>query len=157
MGFFMLAHIAYSAAFLVGGGSRASSASRWPPAGQATRGDPLRGRGAEARPGGLRGIRSVMGAGAVDDQLSALRAAIDEIDRALVEHLARRRTATDALAAHKRAAGLPALDPGREAELHDRWRAAARACGLPDDAAIAVLDAILAVSRRRMQSLVPEE
>lgn len=84
------------------------------------------------------------------DDLDDLRAAIDAIDDGLVEHLARRRAAVDALALHKRNAGLPAFDPGREDAVRARWTAAARARALPDEVALGVLEAILAVSRRRV-------
>lgn len=87
------------------------------------------------------------------DELDALRASIDAIDDGIVEHLARRRAAVDALALHKRSAGLPAFDPAREDEVRARWMAAARARALPDEVALGVLEAILAVSRRRVQAV----
>lgn len=90
------------------------------------------------------------------DDLRTLRAAIDAIDDAIVEQLARRRAAVEALALHKRAAGLPAVDPGREEELRARWRAAAHARALPDEVALAVLEAILAASRRRVEAVVED-
>ena len=87
------------------------------------------------------------------DQLDDLRAAIDGIDDGLVELLARRRVAVEALALRKREAGLPGFDPRREDDLRARWRAAAHARALPDEVALAVLEAILGVSRRRVQAV----
>lgn len=89
-----------------------------------------------------------------EGDLESLRAAIDEVDRAIVEQLGRRRAAVDALARHKRAAGLPATDPAREDQLRGLWRDEADARGLPPAVALAVLDAVLTASRQRVAAVV---
>jgi chorismate mutase len=91
------------------------------------------------------------------ESLESLRAAIDDVDRALVEQLGQRRAAVDALARHKRAAGLPATDGAREEQLRGLWRAEAEARGLPPEVALAVLDAVLTASRRRVAAVVAGE
>ena len=91
------------------------------------------------------------------DDLSSLRAAVDDADRAIVAQLARRRSAVDALARHKRDADLPATDATREEQLRAMWRAEALAHGLPDEVALAVLDAVLATSRQRVVAIVAGE
>ena len=68
-----------------------------------------------------------------DETLSQFRARIDELDDQLIRLLAERFEITKAVGAHKAATGLPAADPGREAEQVARLRAIAE--GLQDVAA----------------------
>ena len=66
----------------------------------------------------------------VDDQLSAYRASIDNIDAALVHLLAERFKITQAVGRHKADVGLPAMDPAREGQQISRLRALAADAGL---------------------------
>jgi chorismate mutase len=65
-----------------------------------------------------------------DDQLSAYRASIDNIDAALVHLLAERFKITQAVGRHKADVGLPAMDPEREAQQVARLRSLAAESGL---------------------------
>ena len=66
----------------------------------------------------------------VDDQLSAYRASIDNIDAALVHLLAERFKITQAVGRHKADVGLPAMDPAREGQQIARLRSLAANAGL---------------------------
>ena len=68
-----------------------------------------------------------------DSQLEEYRRSIDNIDAALVFMLAERFKITQAVGRHKAEHGLPAADPGREAEQIDRLRAHAAAARLDPD------------------------
>ena len=67
---------------------------------------------------------------AVDDQLRAYRASIDNIDAALVHLLAERFKITQAVGRYKAEIGLPASDPAREQAQIDRLRSLAGDAGL---------------------------
>ncbi len=62
--------------------------------------------------------------------LAALRAEVDAVDRGLVELVARRMRAVDAIGALKREAALPLRDPDREAEMLARRAEWARELGV---------------------------
>ena len=65
-----------------------------------------------------------------DATLAGYRASIDNIDAALVYLLAERFKVTQAVGRYKAHAGLPAADPGREAQQVARLRALAESAGL---------------------------
>lgn len=65
-----------------------------------------------------------------DPQLERYRDSIDNIDAALVFLLAERFKVTQDVGRHKAAAGLPAADPGREAEQIARLRELAATANL---------------------------
>src|SRR3954463_9353932 len=71
------------------------------------------------------------------------RAAIDEVDHALIELCARRRSIVLALFARKRELGLPLIDPAREADLIDDRRAFAARIGVPADLVERIFRALL--------------
>jgi chorismate mutase len=79
--------------------------------------------------------------------LAQLRSEIDAVDARIVALLAERRRLVEKLAGEKAEAALGPVDAARETELVRRWAAHAAREGLPDRAAIGVLDAILAESR----------
>lgn len=83
----------------------------------------------------------------MDEQLDALRAHIDEADRALLEALARRWTAVVAISEHKRARGIAGHDPSREALVRARWDAMAAELGLDPALSGAVFDVVIARCR----------
>ncbi len=68
--------------------------------------------------------------GAVDPQLAAYRASIDNIDAALVHLLAERFKITQAVGEHKATVALPPADPDRERVQIERLRHLAESAGL---------------------------
>ena len=70
---------------------------------------------------------------AVDPELQALRASIDNIDAALIHLLAERFKCTRAVGKLKVERGLPPADPGREAQQVARLRQLADAASLDPD------------------------
>lgn len=66
----------------------------------------------------------------VDATLQRYRESIDNIDAALVFMLAERFKITQAVGRHKAVTGLPAADPGREADQVARLRALAASARL---------------------------
>lgn len=81
------------------------------------------------------------------DHLAALRARIDETDRAIVALLAARRAIVEEMRALKASHDLPRIDPLREAEMRAALVAEGSRLGVPEALVLAVLDAILADSR----------
>ena len=75
-------------------------------------------------------IWSSLGEVVSDPVLKAYRESIDNIDAALVFMLAERFKITQAVGRHKAETGLPAADPGREAEQIARLRALAASANL---------------------------
>ena len=65
-----------------------------------------------------------------DDQLAQYRQSIDNIDAALIHKLAERYRITLAVEHYKTQAGMPAADPGREAQQVKRLRNLAEEAGL---------------------------
>jgi chorismate mutase len=90
-------------------------------------------------------------ASAAPAELEALRAAIERADEALIAALAQRMTLARRVGSCKRSAGLPVLDPAREAAVVRRAAALARRAGLPEDEVRAIYWRILAMSRRVQQ------
>jgi len=84
------------------------------------------------------------------EELASARAAIDAVDHALLDLLARRRSLVGAVFEQKRALGLPLLDPAREAELVAERRARGERLGVPSALTEAVFRAILDESHARM-------
>lgn len=80
--------------------------------------------------------------------LAALRARVDEVDQQIVALLAERRRLVAQMGPVKAALGLPALDPGREAEARARLLGAATNLGLPELLVQQIFDAVLADSRQ---------
>ena len=65
-----------------------------------------------------------------DDQLAQFRQSIANIDAALIHMLAERFRITQAVGHYKAQAGMPAADPGREAQQVKRLRNLAEEAGL---------------------------
>jgi chorismate mutase-like protein len=80
---------------------------------------------------------------ALPAEIVASRGAIDEIDHTIVELLARRRGLVADLFVHKRAFGLPMLDPARETALIDERCAYAERLGIPAEFVEVVFRAVL--------------
>jgi len=66
----------------------------------------------------------------IPDEVAALRDRIEAVDRAIVERIAERVRLAEAIGRAKREAGLPTLDPGREAAVIRRATAMARDEGM---------------------------
>ena len=82
-----------------------------------------------------------------DQELELLRREIDALDRALVDVLVARREVVERIGAPKRARGLPAVDPLREARMRAAMVEQGASRGLPEPLVSAVLEAVLADSR----------
>lgn len=72
-------------------------------------------------------------------ELGALRARIEAVDDALVDLLAARAAAVAEIWALKRVAGVPRVDPDREAEEIERMLSRAEQAGLDRDAVREIL------------------
>ncbi|MDC0748244.1 chorismate mutase [Polyangium mundeleinium] len=81
--------------------------------------------------------------------VSETRSALDELDHALLDLIARRRALVGALFVKKRALGLPLVDPMREVELLADRRVYAERQGVPADLAEVIFRAILEDSHTR--------
>ena len=95
-----------------------------------------------------------MTSGDAEDPLAALtgcRARIEEIDRRIIALLAERVSIGQQTAALKRAAGLPILDPQREAEVIRRAVTTAREHDLPVEAVRELFWQVVGLSRRAQE------
>ena len=86
-------------------------------------------------------------------ELTNCRAEIEQIDRQLIELLAARMALGRRTATIKRAAGLPILDPQREAEVIRRAVTTARGHDLPVEGVREVFWQIVGLSRRAQEEL----
>jgi chorismate mutase / prephenate dehydrogenase len=86
----------------------------------------------------------------IPPEIAAMRAAIDEVDHAILALCAQRRSIVADLYALKARAGLPLLDPGREAELLAERRAFAERLGVPRELAAQIVRALLDASHAQM-------
>ena len=84
-------------------------------------------------------------------ELTQCRAEIEQIDRQLVELLATRMALGRRTATIKRAAGLPILDPQREAEVIRRAVTTARVHDLPVEGVREMFWQIVGLSRRAQE------
>ena len=84
-------------------------------------------------------------------ELAQCRTQIEEIDRRLIALLAERVALGRTTATLKRAAGLPILDPQREAEVIRRAVATAREHDLPVEAVREVFWHVVGLSRRAQE------
>jgi chorismate mutase len=81
-------------------------------------------------------------------RLAALRQEIERVDRALVGLIAERVRLARAVGEAKRAAGLPTLDPAREASIVRRAGLLAREVGLAEEDVRSVFWTLIGLSRR---------
>ena len=82
-------------------------------------------------------------------EIAAMRQAIDEVDHALLELVAKRRSLVGEVFASKRALGLPLVDAAREADLVEEGRAFAEALGVPGELVERLFRALLDDSHAR--------
>src|SRR6185503_367798 len=85
-------------------------------------------------------------------QLAQCRDEIERIDNQIVTLLSERLSLGKRTGELKRAAGLPILDPTREAAVIRRVTASARAAGLPPEPIREVFWQIVGMSRREQES-----
>jgi chorismate mutase len=85
-------------------------------------------------------------------RLAKCREEIAELDAQIIAAFAKRVTLAMRTAALKQAAGLPILDPKREAEVIRRNVALARDAGLPEEAVRAIFWHLLGISRRAQET-----
>lgn len=91
----------------------------------------------------------------MSDDLAALRARIEQVDASLVALIAERQQLARRVGTHKRACGLPVIDPAREAAVITRAGMLARDAGLPEDHMRALFRQLVALSRRAQSSNDP--
>lgn len=84
-------------------------------------------------------------------ELAECRAQIEEIDRQLIALLARRVSVARRTAGLKQAAGLPILDPQREAEVIRRAVGTAREHSLPVEAVRELFWLVVGLSRKAQE------
>lgn len=89
------------------------------------------------------------------DRLNALRSAIADADRALVDVLERRLRLAREIGEIKRRAGRPVMDPAREAEVVRRAAERARERGIDPELVRAILWRVIAQARG-VQDDVPD-
>ena len=80
--------------------------------------------------------------------LLRIRGEIERVDRALIELIAQRMELGRAVGAAKRAAGLPALDPAREAAVIRRASEIAREMNAPEEDVRYIFWQLIGMSRR---------
>ncbi len=85
---------------------------------------------------------------AAEEDLTRLRGEIERIDRALIRLIAERVEIARRVGVAKRAAGLPTLDPAREAAVVRRAGALAREVGLDDEDVRYIFWHLIGLSRR---------
>src|ERR1043165_7012423 len=90
-------------------------------------------------------------------ELATCRDAIEAIDRQIIELLARRLALGRRTGELKRTAGLPILDPTREAAVIRRVAGEARQIGLPPEPIREVFWQIVGMSRRAQEWEPPSE
>ena len=82
------------------------------------------------------------------DEMDRLREEIEGIDRSLIELIARRVDLAREVGRAKRAAGLPTLDPAREAAVVRRAGQIAREVGIEDEDVRYIFWHLIGLSRR---------
>ena len=81
------------------------------------------------------------------DALGRCRQQIEVLDRELVTLLGKRVALSKEIGAMKKVAGLPTLDPAREAEVIRRAAGMAREAGLPDEKVRDIFWHVIGLSR----------
>jgi chorismate mutase len=90
-----------------------------------------------------------IGGGMIPSELGRLREQIEQVDRALVQLIADRVRLAREVGTEKRDAGLPTLDPTREAEVVQQAVVQARESGLEyDDDIRQIFSLLIGLSRR---------
>lgn len=87
-------------------------------------------------------------------RLAQLREEIEQLDRQIVELVVHRSRLAEEAGESKRVAGLPLLDPVREARVMETAAEAARQAGIPD-AEVRQIFRLLITIARKSQEAVP--
>jgi chorismate mutase len=95
----------------------------------------------------MTGDATPMSRDAALDALASCRRQIEAIDRQMIELLAQRAALSREIGATKKVAGLPTLDPAREAEVIRRAAELARDAGLNDEKVRDIFWHIIGLSR----------
>lgn len=103
----------------------------------------------EATPGAA---PETAGASPAGEGLARARREIERVDREIVELLAERVQLALQVGREKRDAGLPLLDPAREASVVRRAGALARDAGLPEEDVREIFWRVIGMSRRAQSS-----
>jgi len=88
---------------------------------------------------------------ALPPEITTSRAALDELDHALLQLVAKRRAIVASLFEQKRALGLPLFDEAREEALLAERRAFAETIGVPGDVSEGLFRVMLGDSHTRMK------
>ena len=85
---------------------------------------------------------------AAEQELARWRVEIERVDRAIIDLIAERVRIAREVGRVKRLAGLPAIDPAREAAVVRRAGALAREAGVPDEDVRYIFWHLIGLSRR---------
>ena len=88
-----------------------------------------------------------MSEGSTGDSLEHIRASIEQLDQRIIDLMAERVLLSQQVGSLKRAAGLPTLDPAREANVLRRVASQARAAQLPDEPVREIFWHVIALCR----------
>jgi chorismate mutase len=91
------------------------------------------------------------------EDLARLRNEIERIDRALVKLIAERVALARAIGFEKRSAGLPTLDPAREAAIIRRSSKLAREAGLGEEDVREIFWHLVGLCRRAQLEPLPQD
>src|SRR5688572_4569702 len=113
-------------------------------------------RRARMRPGlhGPRSRQETRGTRMSDETLANFRAALDVVDRELVEHIAKRLDICRQVAEHKRRNGIPMMQPDRMRAVKARVAAMAEAHDVSPEFAVALYDLIIDETCRLEDALI---
>jgi len=91
------------------------------------------------------------------NDLQDIRSEIDEIDRHILELLAKRFACSEKIAAQKIKQGLPVYDGAREEMLFENIKNSAKSKGIPTNIAESIFQEIVHQSRRLQESKLREK
>jgi chorismate mutase len=118
-----------------------TDAPEQPPTEPTPQSSPSTSGAADADAGGVGGIEG-------PDELRDVREEVERIDRELIALIAERVRLARRLGEAKRAAGLPVLDPAREAAVVRRASALAREAGVPEEDVRYIFWHLIGLARR---------
>lgn len=85
--------------------------------------------------------------------LARLREDIEQIDRQIVELVVQRAKLAEEAGAAKRVAGLPLLDPVREARVMETAAEYARQAGIPDSEVRQIFRLLITIARKSQEAM----
>lgn len=87
------------------------------------------------------------------NELDRLRSEIDNLDRDLIDILARRMRCVERIAEVKRNEGTPTRVPDREVAVRRAWADESERHGLDPHSMLSILDTILEMSKQRQEEM----